>query len=573
MRQTASGERLTLIGFAIASLAFRALAYFRYRFDSDEPQHLHVAWGWTAGLLQYRDLFDNHAPLFHMLTAPILKLVGERPDVLLYMRAPMLLLFAMAIATTYILGRRLYSGAVGVWAALLLSLFPIFFLKSLEFRTDNLWLALWCAALMVLTGGRLTPARMFVVGLLLGCATATSMKTLPLIMSLAAAGLVTWLVTRENGVLRKGVLRVVVPALIGTTIVPAAIAAYFAARGAWRNLVYCVIEFNAQIAASTPPREVWRHRAAYIPVLLLVLWLTWRKRPTSDDLAVRWRFFLAFATAFFSVTVFSFWILISPRDYLVVLPILAIFFAAAIDRFGFRVPLYAATCLIFAGAIWHYTNHFEDGTDEHITLMRQVLGLSRPEDPLLDLKGETIYRRRPYYFILEFISRRLIRRGLIRDTIPEDVVRAQCHVAQADGVFFPPRGREFLKANFLDLGRLRAAGQWIQDDGSFSIAIPGEYIILTRNGEASGALDGSPHHGGRMLAPGRHAFVSAGTKEPLACLWAPAFIRGYSPFHLRDREFAGSPVFDSADRDPGTAPGRRRHRRWGPDPAHTRDGR
>src|SRR6202022_3139336 len=104
-----------------------AVAYFRYRFDSDEPQHLHVAWGWTAGLLQYRDLFDNHAPLFHILTAPMLKLVGERPDVLLYMRAPMVLLFAVVIWSTYIVGRRLYSERVGGGRAGVLSSFPTSF--------------------------------------------------------------------------------------------------------------------------------------------------------------------------------------------------------------------------------------------------------------------------------------------------------------------------------------------------------------------------------------------------------------------------------------------------------------
>src|SRR5438093_9074504 len=139
MRRTARGERVTILALALVSAALRAVAFFRYRFDSDESQHLHVTWGWTAGLLQYRDVFDNHAPLFHILTAPILAALGERDDILLYMRAPMLLPFAVVVATTYILGRRLYSPAVGAWSALLLSLLPPFFLKSLEFRTDNLW--------------------------------------------------------------------------------------------------------------------------------------------------------------------------------------------------------------------------------------------------------------------------------------------------------------------------------------------------------------------------------------------------------------------------------------------------
>src|SRR3982751_6061911 len=124
---TSRSERLLMAAIAMVTLAMRAVAFFRYRFDSDEPQHLHVAWGWTAGLLQYRDLFDNHAPLFHMATAPILRLAGERPDVLLYMRGPMLLLFAVVVWVTYVLGARLYSKRIGLWAALLLALFPVFF--------------------------------------------------------------------------------------------------------------------------------------------------------------------------------------------------------------------------------------------------------------------------------------------------------------------------------------------------------------------------------------------------------------------------------------------------------------
>src|SRR5438034_7799769 len=96
-------ERLLALTLAAVTVALRAVAFFHYRFDSDEPQHLHVAWGWTAGLVQYRDLFDNHAPLFHIVSAPLLKAVGERPDVLFFMRAPMLVLFALVLIATYLL--------------------------------------------------------------------------------------------------------------------------------------------------------------------------------------------------------------------------------------------------------------------------------------------------------------------------------------------------------------------------------------------------------------------------------------------------------------------------------------
>lgn len=571
MQQMARGERLTVGAFAILSLAARALAYFRYRFDSDEPQHLHVAWGWTVGLLQYRDIFDNHAPLFHMITAPILSWAGERPDILLIMRAPMLLLYAVVLATAYILGRRLYSARVGMWATLLLSLFPVFFLKSLEYRTDNLWNAMWCLALIALTGGPLTIARMFVAGLFLGCALATSLKTLLLLLTLGVSALVTILFARVEAGRSAGPYRPKgryphwIALLAGTAVVPAAIGGYFYARGAWANLWYCAVQFNELIASGRP--RMWIARLAYVPVLALILLLAWRLRPKTSEVAIRWRFFFAFAAAFFTVTLGGFWALISPRDFLGLLPIVAVFFAAFIDRFRLRVPVYGAISLLFLGLIWHYADHFENGTEEEITMMRQVLGLTRIDDPIMDLKGETVYRRRPYYHILEFITRREIRRGVIADTIPEDVVRARCHVAQADSVFFPPRGRAFLLANFVDLGRLRAAGQWIEGDGSFTIAVPGRYVIVTRDGEAHGALDATPYTGQRSLEPGAHTFTLARPAQAVACLWAPAFERGYSPFHLRDLEFHGSPALAAADNDYRAASRRRRDRRGWPDPA------
>ena len=42
--------------------------------------------------------------------------------------------------------RRLYDVHTAVWATLLTNVFPPFFLKSIEFRTDNLWNACWMVA-------------------------------------------------------------------------------------------------------------------------------------------------------------------------------------------------------------------------------------------------------------------------------------------------------------------------------------------------------------------------------------------------------------------------------------------
>lgn len=218
-------ERLALAAAATISLVLRGVAFFHYRFDSDEPQHLHVAWAWTAGLLPYRDVFDNHAPLFHIVSAPLLALLGERAGILLWMRAAMLPLFAVVLVCTYRLGSRFDSRRVGLWAMVLLSLFPPFFLKSLEYRNDNLWTALWMVAIVVATAGPPTPRRTFAVGLLVGTMLVVSIKTVGLALALAAAVVVTRRVTWKSAAAGAA----------GVVVLPISAAAFFAAAGAWTS--------------------------------------------------------------------------------------------------------------------------------------------------------------------------------------------------------------------------------------------------------------------------------------------------------------------------------------------------
>src|ERR1700761_2902009 len=91
-----------LLGLA---LLLRCFYIFHYRYDSDEPQHLHTTWGWTQGMLQYRDFFDNHTPLFHILFSPLVALLGERTNILDYMRFAMVPLWFVSLWCVWKIGR------------------------------------------------------------------------------------------------------------------------------------------------------------------------------------------------------------------------------------------------------------------------------------------------------------------------------------------------------------------------------------------------------------------------------------------------------------------------------------
>ncbi len=500
-------ERLLLAASAAAALVLRAIALLRYRFDSDEQQHLHVAWGWTAGKIQYRDVFDNHAPLFHMLTAPVLALFGERADILLWMRLPMLLLFAIVLWATFDIARRLYDTRVAMWAVVLLALFPPFFLKSLEYRTDNLWTAFWMLAVLGIVRGW----RPFAIGFLLGCALAVSLKTPLLLIALGAA----FLLRRERP---RGLLE----GAAGFAIVPAALSVYFVSVGAWDALVYCNFTFNANLAKAQDNAWAFRTLALLGAVALVYL--------ARKSAAPRERWIFGVTAGAYAVLVAGVWLLISPRDFLPMFPLLAIFAAAHLRD----VRVLAVAVAVMLVALYYYADRFENNTDWHVTMMNQALRLTHPGEPLMDLKGETIYRHRPFYYAFELITRTQMAKGLIPDTVAQDVVRSRTYIAQADGPMWPPVSRAWLSAHFVNLGRLRGAGNWVKKDGAFVIGVPGEYVVLDADGEAQGMLDGTPYTGARVLAAGAHRF--AGGKETCV-LWAPAYRRGHSPFHLRDLEF------------------------------------
>jgi len=564
-----AAERWTLTAIAAVSLLLRAVCYFRYRFDSDEPQHLHVAWGWTQGLVQYRDYFDNHAPLFHIVTSWILKPLGERDDILLWMRGPMLPLYAVVLWGTYVIARRFWSRRVAIASTVLLSFFPPFFLKSIEYRTDNLWNTVCVVALVVLTGGPMTLARVFVAGVVLGIAFTVSLKTMLLVISLAfAAALLPFLIREERGRLNAGRYfgDSIVKSLVfiaGFAIAPAAIALYFVHLGAWPNLLYCVFKFNELVAATHS--NVTLLRFLYpLELFLLLRYARHFARRRAFDETSRMRFRLGVLFGMYTITLGGFWILISPRDFLPMMPLLAIFVVAWLIRIcttpGRLAMVYGVAALLCLIGLNHYTERFHDQTTEWVTMMHQALRLAAPGEPLSDFKGETVYRRRPTYWVLETITREAMRHNLLPDTMWEDAVRANCHVAQADGPFWPPRSRALFSANFLDMGRLRASGQWIKSDGTFTIAIPGEYVIIDKNGIADGTLDGTPSTVPRTLAAGPHRFAPPNdpresqssvlgprSSDPvrgprpevrgLVVLWAPAFARGFSPFHPKDRDF------------------------------------
>ncbi len=551
-------------------LALRILYIHALRWHSDEPQHMHVVWGWANGKLPYKDVFDNHSPLFGFLFSPLFRLVGERDDIVEAMRWFMLPLLGVSLWCLYKLGEVTFSRRVGLWGAFLGALYPNWFLKMVEFRTDVLWTTLWLVTLVVLVTGRLNPRRMFFAGLALGATFSVSMKTTLMFLTLCAAGIVTgifWMYavrSREVQGSRHEWLARFGAVFAGVIIIPGAFVGFFAANGALEKMYYCIIQHNltGSHGAGRILHRFHTWQSLLIPVTLAIaatLLPAFRENPHR---AAR-RLFLLCVAGLFSPILEGVWTNVTSQDYMPVWPLYGAIVGVAIvlggEWLGHLKPWARAASypvLIAVAAFefwWIYLGgfRFHRDADEpapapislwgrpngfHQELIREATTLTDPGEFVMDSKGETVYRPRPYWYVLETLTRKRLYSGALVDDLPQRLVDSHTAVSTISDRMMPG-SQKFIADHYVPVGSLYVLGRLMPEaaDGvyAFDTIIPERYTFLTKGGVPSGTLDGQRFDGPRMLEPGRHEFRRSSGKGSVAFIWARAVERGFSPYKLQ----------------------------------------
>ena len=533
--------------FLLAVLGLRILYAWHFRIDSDEPQHLHVVWAWSRGLLPYRDVFDNHTPLFQALCAPLFRALGVRADILLPMRAAMIPIFAATIWCVWKIARSFCTPRLALWTAVLAALWPPFFFTSIEFRTDELWALVWLLTLTVLVTGKLSAARLFCAGLLLGAAFCVSMKS-----SLYAAALVfalgALLIFRRAAGERTDGRRIgqgACCAVAGVLLMPALVVLFFILNGAGPQMYDCVIRHNILPGTHNlggVARSVFHWLLWLLPLGAGGMLIA--RLPLSPDVRCRIAFAF-FAAALYGSTLLSFWPILTAEDYLPFYPAMAITAAPALLWLGcfaasrLRLPAVAAPALFAAASMaWivRAQSPLTDETADKIGIIADTLRLTGEDDWVMDAKGETIYRNRASRYVMEELTNKRLRSGLLPDDVAHWLIEKRAPLVTTRRM--PLAARAFIKANYVAIAyRLRTLGQVLREDGvptrgpiHFEIAVIHRYTLVTREGIAAGTLDGTAFTAPRELAAGPHEFLPAKSTGALILVWAQAVERGYSPF-------------------------------------------
>jgi hypothetical protein len=529
-----------------ALVAMRTVAACRYRFNTDETQHLHVVWGWAHGMIQYRDVYDNHPPLFHMLMAPIFRLFPERADIVVPMRLFMLPFYVASLAAVYRIARALYSSGTAIWLALIAGALPAFFFPGTEFRPDDLYAALWLWALVAAVEGEFSNTRAAVMGLLIGTCIGITMKTALPVFSLAMAtgasfGLRFWL-DRWRPSLRQFLLRLVIFG-IASLVVPLLLIGYFAAQHSLPQLYYCVLKNNV-----VPGGERWGgsplhylYLPAGLPILLGCAYWIYKTSPNAG-VAAR-RALIGLLPGLYLLLLYGYWPEITDHDLLPAMPLVPLAVMPFILWLAGKMRIPALTYLVLPAAlavclvsIWHTRVLQRASVAKYVNRIATVLALTSPDEYVMDIKGDTVYRQRPIYYAIETFSRVRMRIGWIKDNIAERLVATRTAVC-----FHPPypgaKSMKFIYANYLPLESsttILVLGQRLPPETSgsavqFTVSIPAEYVLLQNNQPASGVLDGHPYGAAQTLAAGEHEFAPANPAAPVTLFWARAWAKGYPP--------------------------------------------
>lgn len=576
----ARGTLWTLRGLVALGAAGALLTVWQsmhQRFAVDEVTYAHGAWAIAQGELPYRDFFFHHTPLLLQALAPLFALLGDDPGYILVLRWVMLLPLAVTVWACIRLNASPdpFTGRWEGWATggFLLLVWP-FVAHAIEIRPDNLALAFFLLALVLIPAGRGDPPmrRGAAAGFFLGAAVWTSEKAL-LYGCVFALGflidLVRWLRSRRGGGPSPALLLGHPLAFLGGFLVPVVTATlYLAATGSldafwqwgvtwnleheehypghpwtlyfapffvdyWLFLPITVVGAAASLRAlvrrSDPGTDPWSHRDLLLLPALITTLLSFTLQ------AAAYRYSLVPFLALFAI--------FTIRGLVVLLEVAA----------GSRLPGLRPLAALLAALLLGWTAFVagsrllaESRNDPQLADWRTLQRLTAPDDPVFDAAGRAVTRPHVSFFYFNDETVRLVIGERLSREITEGIRTTGCTVAWRDRqwVFLPEPLKELLYLHFQPMDETATFWVWgrpfergehgggFRIAGQFLAVREGRYFVEPAEVLASGRLTVD----GRAITEpifalerGPHEVVYEGEASSFHILWLPRDGRRFRP--------------------------------------------
>ena len=536
--QALSGRRALSPFFYAAAFAGLLIFFWflagRAVFRNDELQHIHAAFSASGGQLPYRDYFDNHVPAYQFFTALEISALALKPSpafpvtmrrLVFPLLAALLLLLVLAARSVFYEDRDKYLATALLAGALL----PM---MAAQARPDPLWGLLFLLSLYLFSARPPSFRNFFIVGLVNGLNACVSLKTfafpvlpellsLPVLLALYPAVL--------NAVSAAGLL-------CGLLVFPGLLVLYFYHAGALAEFLDLGILYSLRGGGGGSGHAL----PAAVAMLLVSGLLYFAVKRFKEGVVPR-------VAAFIVPVFFALWILslypvkeaqtLFPFRVLLYLVLGALAVKGVSSAFSGQGARALAVLLLLSALVAGRLlgeNAFRDNNVEYSGELAALLRLQPgPGGTVMDAKGESLFWRRPFFYALETFAVQGVRAGTIKDSVPEDCVRAVTPV-----VFLKYPGRftavdlSFFNGNYLPVcwtPKVLAAGKALRGE-AFETALPLDYRLICAGGAAAGGLLDGKKYGGETirLSPGFHKFRSASCKAPLL-IWDKAFLTGDLP--------------------------------------------
>lgn len=511
-------------------LLVRVIAVFRFQHDIDESQNLHVVYGWIGGELPYRDRFDNHAPLFAWMFAPLAWLVGESVHVVVFARLALLPFGLAALWMIFLIARRVADREVAWWTVTICLALADWSLKSVEFRPDVIWALLWFATLWMLVRrvDRLGIPDAIVMGVMLGLCLLASIKTTLLVPSLALAILLGMIL---SPVLRKSLtgMRWVwfgFVVFIGFLIPPVLGFGSLMVVGTTLDQIrFCLFDVNQSSL------EPWRLISAAVAFPVMVWGAIWIYRSDDPRRASMGILFVTAST--YLILLLAMAPELRKQTFLVVYPLVILLVLQYTKSLKWSSPVWrgcvVAVCLVAFAHQLVEARLWRDGMQAQRELLSEVLELTDKHDYLLDGRGETIFADRPVYLAFVAVTTSAVEANTLESPDMESLARNPTAVAIGNLDGLPRAVRQYLKDHYLlsDDGLLRVSGQVLEPswvDGRWiervPVALPGDYVIV-KDGQV---VDRVP-----VTQAGMQQFDFGSDRSRRYLIWEDAWQNGFRP--------------------------------------------
>jgi len=506
------------LGFYAAAFAGLCLFFWflggKAVLRNDELQHIHAAVSASQGKLPYRDYFDNHVPAFQFLSAVEIRALRLRPspDFPVTMRRLASPWLAAQLLLLVLLSRSVFESDKDHYLSAALLAGAMLPLMAAQARPEPIWGTLFFLSLYLFSSRPPSVKSFLLAGLVNGLNACVSLKTiafpvlpellsLPYLLVLYPAGLTA----ASSAALFGGLL-----------VFPGLLVLYFYHAGAMADFVNLAVLYSLR-GGSGGGGHILRSAA----ILLAAAGLSWFVVKVFSRRRAAFLVPVTFALGILA--------LYPVREAQTLFPFRALFYTALA---GLAVMLLrtavrgaqarrAAVLVLLLGVIYGRLaseNAFNDNNAGYRRALDVMLRLQPAmAGTVMDAKGESLFWQRPFFQVLETFGVQGIRAGTIKDSVPEDSLRAATPV-----VFikypdrFTPLDMAYFSANYLPVcgtPQVLAAGKELRGE-AFDTLLPLDYELLCPAGPAAGGLlDGKKYSGGAVaLSAGAHKF-----KAPPAC--------------------------------------------------------